>query len=155
MYWVFFNSYLPNTFFFLLYSMVTQLHIHVHILFSHIIMFHHKWLDIVLSATQQNLIAKWVLYYPLSSIFLCPHGSIQTFGTFKLNSVCCGVRVCVVCACMCVCSCVRRMSNCICYCIRQLYLVPQNSFPFLRINVVTYLLRYQNMLVSWIYLTLH
>ena len=27
---------------FLLYSMVIQLHIHVHILFSHIIMLHHK-----------------------------------------------------------------------------------------------------------------
>ena len=38
-------------------SMVTQLHIHVHILFSHIIMFHHKWLDIVPGATQQDLIA--------------------------------------------------------------------------------------------------
>ena len=37
--------------------MVTQLHIHVHILFSHIIMLHHKWLDIVPRATQQDLIA--------------------------------------------------------------------------------------------------
>ena len=37
--------------------MVTQLHIHVYILFSHIIMLHHKWLDIVPSATQQDLIA--------------------------------------------------------------------------------------------------
>ena len=36
--------YFPNTIFFLLYSMVTQLHIHVHILFLHIIMLHHKWL---------------------------------------------------------------------------------------------------------------
>ena len=42
---------------FLLYSMVTQLHIHVYILFSHIIMLHHKWLNIVPSATQQDLIA--------------------------------------------------------------------------------------------------
>ena len=42
---------------FLLYSMVTQLHIHVYFLFSHIIMLHHKWLDIVPSATQQDLIA--------------------------------------------------------------------------------------------------
>ena len=42
---------------FLLYSMVTQLHTHVYILFSHIIMLHHKWLDIVSSATQQDLIA--------------------------------------------------------------------------------------------------
>ena len=36
------NCYFPNTIFFLLYSMVTQLHIHVYILFSHIIMLHHK-----------------------------------------------------------------------------------------------------------------
>ena len=42
---------------FLLYSMVAQLHIHVYILFSHIIMLHHKWLDIVPRATQQDLIA--------------------------------------------------------------------------------------------------
>ena len=47
----------PIWFFFLLYSMVTQLHIHAHILFSPIIMLHHKWLDIVPSATQQELIA--------------------------------------------------------------------------------------------------
>ena len=39
----------PIQFYFLLYSMVTQLHIHVHILLSHIIMLHHKWLNIVLS----------------------------------------------------------------------------------------------------------
>ena len=47
----------PIQFFFLPYSMVTQSHIHVHILFSHIIMLHHKWLDIVPSATEQELIA--------------------------------------------------------------------------------------------------
>ena len=35
---------------FLLYGMVTQLHIHVYIVFSHIVMFHHKWPDIVPSA---------------------------------------------------------------------------------------------------------
>ena len=46
-----FNSYFPNTLFSLLYSMVIQLHIHVHILFSHIIMLHHRCLDIVPSAT--------------------------------------------------------------------------------------------------------
>ena len=44
-------------FFFLLYGMVTQLHMHVYILFSPIITLHHKWLDIVLSATQQDLTA--------------------------------------------------------------------------------------------------
>ena len=37
--------------------MVTQLNIHVYILFSHIIMLHCKQLDIVPSATQQDLIA--------------------------------------------------------------------------------------------------
>ena len=37
--------------------MVTHLHIHVHILFSHNIMLHHKWLDIVPNAMQQDLIA--------------------------------------------------------------------------------------------------
>ena len=42
---------------FLLYSKVNQSHVYVYILFSHIIMLHHKWLDIILSATQQDLIA--------------------------------------------------------------------------------------------------
>ena len=56
-YFYFLNCYFLNTIFFLLYGMVTQLHIHVHILFLHIIMLHHKWLDIVPSATQQDLIA--------------------------------------------------------------------------------------------------
>jgi len=37
-----FNSYFPSTIFFLLYSMVTQLHIHVNILFLHIIVFYRK-----------------------------------------------------------------------------------------------------------------
>ena len=37
--------------------MLTQLHIPVHIQFLHIIMLHHKWLDVVPSATQQDLIA--------------------------------------------------------------------------------------------------
>ena len=36
------NCYFLNTIFFLLYGMVTQLHILAHILFSHIIMLHHK-----------------------------------------------------------------------------------------------------------------
>ena len=39
---------------FLLYIKVTQLHIHVYIHFYHIIMLHHKWLDVVLSAMQDN-----------------------------------------------------------------------------------------------------
>ena len=42
---------------FLLYSMVTQLHVPVYILFSHIIMLHPKCLDTVPSAIQQDLIA--------------------------------------------------------------------------------------------------
>ena len=37
--------------------MVTQLHIHVYILFAPIIMLHHNWLDTVLSTTLQDLIA--------------------------------------------------------------------------------------------------
>ena len=55
---LFFSDFLKiSPFFPLLYSMVTQLHTHVYILFSHIIMFHHKWLHIVPSATQQDLLA--------------------------------------------------------------------------------------------------
>ena len=42
---------------FLLYSMVTQLQIQVYNPFFHIIMLHHKWLDIAPRATQQDLIA--------------------------------------------------------------------------------------------------
>ena len=56
-----FNCYFPNMVFFLLYSMVTQFHIHVYILFSHIIMLHQKLLDIVPSAVQQDLIANPVM----------------------------------------------------------------------------------------------
>ena len=47
--------------------MVTQLCIHVHILFSHIIMLHCIGLDIVPSATQQNLIAN----LPLKRLGVC------------------------------------------------------------------------------------
>ena len=43
-------------FFFPLYSMGTQLHIHVYIMFSPIVVLHCKYLDIVISATQQDLI---------------------------------------------------------------------------------------------------
>ena len=51
--------------------MVTQLHIHVYILFSPIIMLHHKWLGIVLSATQQDLWDILKFYsYSLSSLFM-------------------------------------------------------------------------------------
>ena len=55
-FWIFFKSPI-HYFFFLLCSMVPQLHIHVYILFSRIIMLCHKWLDIVPSAIQQDLIA--------------------------------------------------------------------------------------------------
>ena len=41
---------------FLLYSMGTQLHIPVYIIFSPIVVLHCKYLDIVLSAAQQDLI---------------------------------------------------------------------------------------------------
>ena len=40
-----------------LYSKVTQPQIHVYIIFYHIIMLHYKWLNIVPSAIQQDLIA--------------------------------------------------------------------------------------------------
>ena len=54
----FFLLYFPNTLlFFLLYSTVTQIHIHVYILFSPMTMLHHQRLDIIPSATQQDLIA--------------------------------------------------------------------------------------------------
>ena len=48
----------PNTlfFFFSLYSVGTQLHIHVYIIFSPIVVLHCRYLDIVLSTTQQDLI---------------------------------------------------------------------------------------------------
>jgi len=46
-----------HNFFFPLCSMGTQLHIHVYILLSPIIMLHGKKLEVVLSATQQDLIA--------------------------------------------------------------------------------------------------
>ena len=58
---------------FLLYSMVTQLHIHVHILFSHMIMLHHKWLDRVPSATQQDPIANPPWRQPLLSKIRRPY----------------------------------------------------------------------------------
>ena len=43
-------------FFFPLYSMGTKLHIHVYILFPPIVMLQCKYLDIVLNATQLDLI---------------------------------------------------------------------------------------------------
>ena len=42
---------------FLLHSKMTQSYIHVYILFSHVIMLHHKWPDIVPGAIQQDPIA--------------------------------------------------------------------------------------------------
>ena len=47
--------------------MVTQLHIHVYSVFSHSIMLHHKWLDTVPSATQQDLIANLSLFLDLNT----------------------------------------------------------------------------------------
>ena len=41
---------------FLLHNKLTRSHIHVYILFSHIVMLHHKWLDKVPSTIQQYLI---------------------------------------------------------------------------------------------------
>ena len=45
----------PTHFFFPLYIMGTQLHIHVYVLFSPIIMLCHKYLDIVLNAVCSNM----------------------------------------------------------------------------------------------------
>ena len=53
---------------FMLYSKVTESYKYIYS-FSHIIMFHHKWLDIAPCAIQQNLIA-----YPLQ---------IQSFESTK------------------------------------------------------------------------
>ena len=53
----------PQYSFFLLCSMGTQLHIHVYILFSPIIMLRRKWLDMVLRATQQDLIAEATYFH--------------------------------------------------------------------------------------------
>ena len=49
-YSTFFNLFFP------LYSMGTKLHIHVYILFPPIVVLRCKYLDIVLNATQQNVI---------------------------------------------------------------------------------------------------
>ena len=54
-YLFFFIVIFPTQFFFPLYSMGTQLHIHVSIYFSPIVLLRCKYLDIVLSATQQDL----------------------------------------------------------------------------------------------------
>ena len=67
--WLFFSLYLVYSVlyiifvhYFLLYSKVTESHIHIYILFLTLppIMVHHKWLDIVPSTILQDLIA-----YPL------------------------------------------------------------------------------------------
>ena len=47
---------LQNFFFFSLYSMGTKLHIHVYILFPPIVVLRCEYLDIVLNATQQDII---------------------------------------------------------------------------------------------------
>ena len=54
---------------FLLYNLVTKLHIHVCIFFSHIIMLHHKCLDIVPNAIQQDLIANQFQKQQLKKFF--------------------------------------------------------------------------------------
>ena len=46
----------PNTLFSPMYSMGTQLHIHLYIIFSPIVVLHCNYLDIVLRATQQDII---------------------------------------------------------------------------------------------------
>ena len=53
---------------FLLYSKMTQSHIHIYILFLTLssIMLHHKWLDIVPCAIQQDIIVTWNTWYLLT-----------------------------------------------------------------------------------------
>ena len=57
-YLLFFNSYFPNTICFSTVQHGVPVTHTCTILFLHIIMLHHRWLDIVLSAIQQDLIAK-------------------------------------------------------------------------------------------------
>ena len=54
-YLLFFNCYFPNTIFFPLYSMVTQLRKDVYIIFSPIVMLCCKYLEIVLRDTPQDI----------------------------------------------------------------------------------------------------
>lgn len=60
----FFTLFFPPYMFFLPYSVVTQLHRHVHALFSHMVLLHPKWLDLVPRAAQQDLNSEfqWQLY---------------------------------------------------------------------------------------------
>ena len=59
--------YLLFLIFFSLYSMGTKLHIHVYILFPPIVVLRCKYLDIVLNATQQDLIFN-LAFWPLNSM---------------------------------------------------------------------------------------
>ena len=67
-------------FLFPLYSMGTQLHIHVHILFSPTVMLHCEYLDIVLSATQQDLIVNPFQKQQFASV-----NKLQIHPTFSLS----------------------------------------------------------------------
>ena len=90
-----------HTFFFLLYSMGTQLDIHVYIIFSPIVMLHCKYLDIVLSATQQDLIVSPFQKQKFASINLKlpiplpPRATISLFSKsmifFSVESFICAV----------------------------------------------------------------
>jgi len=75
----------------LLYSTVTQSHIHIYIPFSYVIMLHHKWLDIVPSAIQQDLIAYKFQRQGLASINpifpVYPTPSPSPLATISLFSV--------------------------------------------------------------------
>ena len=93
----------PIQLFFLLYTMVTQLHIHVHILFSHIITLHHKWLDIAVIVCILKKKFKGFLIYssffaltltpPFTYIFLflrsiyfqSPSSYISSYVVFKIH----------------------------------------------------------------------
>ena len=84
LFFFFLNSYFPNTISFLLYIMVPQLHIHVHILFLHIIVLHHKWpagpiLYLAICCNHQSL--HWGYRQHCAHpqpIFSCPSKSISS-----------------------------------------------------------------------------
>ena len=85
-----FIIYILYIYIFLLYSMVSQSHIHVYILFPHIIKFHLKWLDRDPSATQQDPIANPFWRQHSASIYpklpIPPSPSPPHLATTKLFS---------------------------------------------------------------------
>ena len=90
---------------FLMYSKVTHSHIHIYILFSYNIMLHYKWLDIVPSATQQDLTAypfqkqRFASINPQFPLHPTPSSSsLATTSLFSKSMVCFSVErfICAV-----------------------------------------------------------